>query len=117
MGINFRRVLICELERRRSEIDSSLEILRRLRERDGRAAQPSLAVSTGNTYKSRYEEIRDLRQQGLSLRAIAEQVSLSHAGVWKALRRLEQDPDAPPRSALDHHSTPVSCRSVSGLLK
>ena len=51
-----------------------------------------------------YEEIMELRQQGLSLRAIALQVNLSHAGVWKALRRLESRAAEAHENA-GHHET------------
>lgn len=100
MGLDFRKTLIAELERRQREIDSMLALLRRLQ--NGGGVPPDLSAhwpetnrrpkSIANSANSGrgpelYSEIMELRQQGLSLRAIAEQVHLSHAGVWKVLHR------------------------------
>jgi hypothetical protein len=98
MGLDFRKTLIAELERRQREIDSMLALLRRIQNgggailRDPATRWPennkrSKPVSNSGRGTELYSEIMELRQQGLSLRAIAEQVHLSHAGVWKVLRR------------------------------
>ena len=102
MGLNFRKLLISELERRQQEIDSLLHLLRFLQshEFDSDGFQwndkivglsSSIQASPFRDSGSRHETILDLRQKGLSLRAIAEQVCLSHAGVWKALQRWERN--------------------------
>lgn len=98
MGLDFRKTLIVELERRQREIDSMLALLRRIQ--NGGSATPQdvgvnwpdnnrrvKPLSNSGRGVEMYSEIVHLRQQGLSLRAIAEQVHLSHAGVWKVLRR------------------------------
>jgi hypothetical protein len=98
MGLDFRKTLIIELERRQREIDSMLALLRRIQNgggalpRDPGPSWPesnkrSKPISNSGRGAELYSEIVELRQQGLSLRAIAEQVHLSHAGVWKVLRR------------------------------
>lgn len=98
MGLDFRKSLIAELERRQREIDSMLALLRRIQNGGGampqetglnwpdRTKRPKPLSNSGRGVEL-YSEIMELRQQGLSLRAIAEQVHLSHAGVWKVLRR------------------------------
>ena len=97
MGLDFRKTLIAELERRQREIDSMLALLRRIQNGGGAMPQDASAnwpdskrakpLSNSGRGIELYSEIVELRQQGLSLRAIAEQVHLSHAGVWKVLRR------------------------------
>lgn len=111
MGLNFRRLLISELERRQTEIDSMLALLRGLKAGhmvERTPAKPANCFdfqgnSTENPLRGTpafYDEIAELRQQGLSLRAIALQVNLSHAGVWKALRRREaKTPESSEESA------------------
>ncbi len=102
MGLNFRKLLISELERRQQEIDSLLYLLRFLQNRDSQTEElqwnsqiadygASIRCSPYRNTESRHEVILGLREQGLSLRAIADQVCLSHAGVWKALQRLERN--------------------------
>jgi hypothetical protein len=97
MGLDFRKTLIAELERRQREIDSMLALLRRIQNGGAATSQDAGAnwpenkrakpVTNSGRGVEMYSEIMELRQQGLSLRAIAEQVHLSHAGVWKVLRR------------------------------
>ena len=112
MGVNFRRLLISELERRRNEIDSMLGFLRgfqtqgslpsginlTLREEDKRLEAGAPPRSGGlrpdgspRADTALASEILNLRQQGLTLRAIAEHVQISHAAVWKLLRRIERN--------------------------
>ena len=97
MGLNFRKLLITELERRRSEIDSTLHFLRGCQPEDGSSSGKSGSsetaakpVSLPRAERWLDREILGLRQNGLTLRAIAKQVQISHAGVWKVLRRLER---------------------------
>ena len=117
MGMNFRQSLITELERRSQEIDSTLWILRRIKRRvpedvqadqeerpsrhsAGRAADLFSASGQASSVSKNpllYREILDMRANGLSLRAIAQQVRLSHTGVWKLLRRVEQRQPASER--------------------
>jgi hypothetical protein len=123
MGLNFRRLLISELERRQTEIDSMLALLRGLK--GGYIVERTPAESPSKIWNSQglpvgnavrgtpafYDEIAELRQQGLSLRAIALQVNLSHAGVWKALRRREsQTAEVSGKATLSSHEEPVPTR-------
>jgi hypothetical protein len=109
MGLNFRRTLISKLEQREREIDFTLALLRRLQIAGSDSAGEFHRLATIGDFEKRpparipslsgtalYQEIQDLREQGLSLRAIAEHVQLSHAGVWKALRRLAQGQTGTP---------------------
>ncbi|MFZ0592305.1 MAG: hypothetical protein WAM39_17725 [Bryobacteraceae bacterium] len=109
MGLDFRKSLIAELERRQHEIDEVLALLHRLKNGEvegarypepgwspeGKREQQVLETKRGPAL---YSEIVELRSKGLSLRAIAEHVHLSHAGVWKVLRRKNIDTcdDRPP---------------------
>jgi DNA-binding NarL/FixJ family response regulator len=107
MGLNFRKLLISELERRKREIDSVLQVLRYLQQRNydwddaPEGGQPPASIYAGLPAPlslDRQKTILRLREQGLSLRAIAEKVSLSHAGVWKTLQRAQRAPAADPLS-------------------
>lgn len=104
MGLDFRKSLIAELERRQDEIDAALAVLHRLKR--GEVQGPAHVETGWNPENKRkrqvleveakrgqalYSEILELRSKGLSLRAIAEHVHLSHAGVWKVLRRKNVD--------------------------
>jgi DNA-binding NarL/FixJ family response regulator len=115
MGLNFRRTLISKLERREREIDFTLALLRRLQVAGPDSAGEFRRLATVGGFEkrsspripplsgtARYKEIQDLREQGLSLRAIGEHVQLSHAGVWKALRRLAQEQTGAPN--LEQHA-------------
>jgi DNA-binding NarL/FixJ family response regulator len=95
MGLDFRKSLIVELERRQREIDTVLAVLHRLKKGEvwryvetGWIAEskPKKPASEAKRGPALYAEVLELRSQGLSLRAIAEHVHLSHAGVWKVLR-------------------------------
>jgi hypothetical protein len=101
MGLDFRKSLIAELERRRREIDEMVALLRRIQDGGYVRIESALvddgigdvrrrkSVKNSLSGGALYSEIFHLRQQGLSLRAIAEHVNLSHAGVWKVLRRTK----------------------------
>jgi biotin operon repressor len=113
MGLNFRQSLISELERRQEELDVTLALLLRLKTGGLEPAkQPPThkpvsrtthlaGRSTSKSGSAVYDQIQELRLNGLTLRAIGEQVNLSHAAVWKALRKLDRrqsdlDAGSPP---------------------
>jgi hypothetical protein len=96
MAIDFRRSLIIELERRRRELDSLIALLREVQvtgvPSQGVIEVERLALSNFSATSRRsgaaiHAEVAELRERGLSLREIGEQVHLSHTAVWKALRR------------------------------
>jgi hypothetical protein len=99
MAIDFRRSLIIELERRQRELDSLIALLREVQvtgvPSEGVIDIEKLALSDFSSTARRggpavHAEIAELRERGLSLREIGEQVHLSHTAVWKALRRTRE---------------------------